>query len=62
LGFLDPERFARAEYKETVLFFKNLGLHGRAQWVIDLAKGWLSQPPRAGFVQKKPYKGKVTVE
>ncbi|KIW32049.1 uncharacterized protein PV07_03624 [Cladophialophora immunda] len=60
--FPDPDHLARAKFEETVLFFKSLGLPYRAGWVIDLAKGWLSQPPKAGVVHQKLYQGKVTVE
>jgi hypothetical protein len=62
LHFPDADHLARAKYEETVLFFKSLGLLRRAAWVIDLAKGWLSQPPKAGVVYEKSYKGNVTVK
>ena len=32
------------------------------QWVIDLAKGWLSQPPKAGVVHRKSSNRKATVQ
>ncbi|OAG37685.1 hypothetical protein AYO21_08048 [Fonsecaea monophora] len=62
LQFPDPEHLARAKYDETVLFFRDLGLPRRAGWVIDLAKDWLSQPPKAGVTYQKSYNGKITVE
>lgn len=34
----------------------------RAAWVIDSAKSWLSQPPKAGVIHQKSHNGKVTVE
>ncbi|KPI36951.1 Methyl-CpG-binding domain protein 4 [Cyphellophora attinorum] len=60
--FPDPDGLARAEYKETVVFFESLGLPHRAQWVIDLANTWLLQPPKAGVVHRKCYKKEVTCE
>jgi hypothetical protein len=62
LHYPDPDHLARAKFEETIVFFENLGLFRRAKWVIDLAKGWILQPPKAGVVHRKSFKGKVTVE
>ena len=37
-------------------------MHRRAQRVIDLAKRWLLQPPKAGNVHEYSYKGKLVAE
>jgi hypothetical protein len=57
--FPDPKGLAAAKYDETEQYFENLGLFRRAQWVIDLAKRWLLQPPKAGVFHAKKYNGNI---
>ena len=60
--FLDLECLAQSHYDETVPFFKNLRLLRRAQWVMDLAKQWLTAPPTPAVVRKKSYGGKIACQ
>ena len=51
-----------ATYQDIQPFFANLGLFRRANWLIDLAKEWLVNPPTAGVIHKKSSRDGVVLE
>lgn len=48
-----PEALANAKYDDVESFFAHLGRSTRAQWLIELAKVWLVDPPQTHKLQKK---------
>ena len=48
-----PEALAKADCDDIKLFFTQVGLPKRAEWLVELAKTWCTDPPQANKLHKK---------